>query len=89
MTYNKSDTIYYHAARKLLDNGLKMLAKDKLISLRRTVAVMKNLTSNELGFVPEGESEPVTPHHQDVHRKRGPGRPLSVNTQISRSVILQ
>ena len=27
MTYNKSDTIYYHAARKLLDSGLKLLNK--------------------------------------------------------------
>lgn len=27
MTYNKSDTIYYHAARKMLDYGLKLLSK--------------------------------------------------------------
>jgi hypothetical protein len=27
MTYNKMDTIYYHAARKLLDYGLKLLSK--------------------------------------------------------------
>lgn len=33
MTYNKSDTIYYHAARKLLDSGLKILNKVSSLSL--------------------------------------------------------
>ena len=27
MIYNKSDTIYYQAARKMLDYGLKLLCK--------------------------------------------------------------
>jgi hypothetical protein len=27
MTYNKPDTIYYQAARKMLDYGLKALSK--------------------------------------------------------------
>lgn len=27
MTYNKPDTIYHHAARKMLDYGLKLLSK--------------------------------------------------------------
>ena len=36
MTYNKQDTIYYHAARKLLDFGLKLLSR---VSLRSAFAV--------------------------------------------------
>jgi hypothetical protein len=31
MTYNKPDTIYHHAARKMLDYGLKLLCKVILI----------------------------------------------------------
>lgn len=31
MIYNKSDTIYYQAARKMLDYGLKLLSKVKRI----------------------------------------------------------
>lgn len=31
MIYNKSDTIYYQAARKMLDYGLKLLSKVKII----------------------------------------------------------
>jgi hypothetical protein len=27
MTYNKPDTIYYHAARKMLDYGFKLLSR--------------------------------------------------------------
>ena len=50
MTYNKPDTIYYQAARKMLDYGLKSLSKDKLLSLRTTVRIMRMLTPNELGF---------------------------------------
>lgn len=50
MTYNKPDTIYYHAARKMLDYGFKLLSRDKLLSLRHTVRIMRMLTSDELGF---------------------------------------
>lgn len=57
MTYNKMDTIYYHAARKMLDYGLKLLSRDKLSSLRHTVRVMRYLTPNELGFSLDGSSE--------------------------------
>ena len=27
MTYNKTDTIYYHAAKKMLDYSLKLLSR--------------------------------------------------------------
>ncbi len=56
MTYNKPDTIYFHAARKLMDYGLKLLSKEKLISLRHTVRIMRYLTPSELGFSLEGDS---------------------------------
>jgi hypothetical protein len=33
------------------------LKQDKLVSLRRSLGIMKNLTHAELGFVPDGEVE--------------------------------
>lgn len=95
MTYNKSDTIYYHAARKLLDSGLKLLNKDKILSLRRTLPVMKNLTTVELGFVPEGEAEASFEHQIIIQRKKQAQKHFSTiqtitqQSLISKSTILQ
>jgi hypothetical protein len=55
MIYNKPDTIYYHAASKMLEFGVKLLSKEKLLSMRRSVSFMRMLTSNELGFSLEGD----------------------------------
>lgn len=56
MTYNKQDTIYFSAAKKMLDYGIKLLSRDKLLSLRHTVRAMRYLTSAELGFSLEDDS---------------------------------
>jgi bromodomain-containing protein 7/9 len=50
MKYNRSETIYWQAARKLLTTGTKLMTKDKLINLRRTVECFSRLTERELGF---------------------------------------
>jgi len=91
MTYNKSDTIYYHAAKKLLDSGLKLMNKDKLLSLRRTLVVMRNLTSAEIGY-PSDEEADVS--ETIVARKPRFTRPIAnpsdtYNTAISKSIILK
>ncbi|CAF0834997.1 unnamed protein product [Brachionus calyciflorus] len=61
MIYNKSDTIYYQAAKKMLDYGLKLLSKEKLQALRNTVRILRYLTPAEFGWLEQdgsGESEP-------------------------------
>ncbi|RNA42835.1 bromodomain-containing 7 isoform X2 [Brachionus plicatilis] len=59
MIYNKSDTIYYQAARKMLDYGLKLLSKEKLNSMRNTVRILRYLTPSEFGFEEgSGDLEP-------------------------------
>lgn len=50
MKYNRPDTIYWQAAKKLLAFGSKLMHKDKLISSRRNLECFSRLTERELGF---------------------------------------
>lgn len=50
MKYNRPETVYYQAGKKLLSTGIKLMTKDKLINLRRTVECFSRLTERELGF---------------------------------------
>jgi bromodomain-containing protein 7/9 len=50
MKYNRPDTIYWQAAKKLLATGTKLMHKDKLISFRRSLECFSRLTERELGF---------------------------------------
>ncbi|CAF1470461.1 unnamed protein product [Rotaria sordida] len=50
MKYNRPDTIYWQAAKKLLATGTKLMNKDKLISFRRSLECFSRLTERELGF---------------------------------------
>jgi bromodomain-containing protein 7/9 len=71
MTYNKIDTIYHGAARKLFDYCLKFLSRDKLLSLRHTVRAMRVLTSAELGFsIDGGESSESLYAHNIASKQR-------------------
>ncbi|CAF0981682.1 unnamed protein product [Didymodactylos carnosus] len=50
MTYNRPETIYFQAAKKLLTVGTKLMSKDKLLSFRRSLECFAHLTEKELGF---------------------------------------
>ena len=50
MKYNRPDTIYWQAAKKLLATGSKLMNKEKLISFRRSLECFARLTERELGF---------------------------------------
>ncbi|XP_035011492.1 bromodomain-containing protein 7 isoform X5 [Hippoglossus stenolepis] len=43
MIYNKPDTIYHKAARKLLHSGLKILSQERLESLKQSIEFMSGL----------------------------------------------
>lgn len=49
MTYNQPDTIYYKAAKRLLQGGLKMLAPEKIKSLLPLIPSIRFLTEEHLG----------------------------------------
>ncbi|CAF1554610.1 unnamed protein product [Rotaria magnacalcarata] len=50
MKYNRPETVYHQAARKLSATGNKLMNKDKLLNLRRTVECFSRLTEREFGF---------------------------------------
>ncbi len=50
MKYNRPDTIYWQAAKKLLATGSKLMHKEKLISFRRSLECFSRLSERELGF---------------------------------------
>nr|XP_022346223.1 bromodomain-containing protein 7-like isoform X2 [Crassostrea virginica] len=49
MTYNRPETIYYREAKKLLSSGMKLMSKEKLINMKRTLPFLASLTFAELG----------------------------------------
>ncbi|CAH1779288.1 unnamed protein product [Owenia fusiformis] len=49
MLYNHPDTVYYKAANKLLNIGLKTMSKEKLLQLKKNLSLMQNITDVELG----------------------------------------
>ncbi|UJR31114.1 hypothetical protein I4U23_018622 [Adineta vaga] len=50
MKYNRQETVYWQAAKKLLSTGTKLMAKEKLVNLRRTMECFSHLTEREFGF---------------------------------------
>ncbi|CAF3732460.1 unnamed protein product [Rotaria socialis] len=50
MKYNRPETVYHQAAKKLSATGNKLMNKDKLLNLRRTVECFSRLTEREFGF---------------------------------------
>ncbi|CAF0871830.1 unnamed protein product [Adineta ricciae] len=50
MKYNRPDTIYWQAAKKLLATGSKLMNKDKILGFRRSLECFSRLTERELGF---------------------------------------
>jgi bromodomain-containing protein 7/9 len=70
MKYNRPDTIYWQAAKKLLATGNKLMHKDKLISSRRTVECFSRLTERELGFRIDASNhaidEPITNSNEQL-----------------------
>ncbi|XP_051559304.1 bromodomain-containing protein 7-like [Myxocyprinus asiaticus] len=61
MIYNKPETIYYKAAKKLLHSGMKILSTERLDSLKQSIEFMADLqTSNsQSGEEEVGASDPV------------------------------
>nr|XP_057941192.1 bromodomain-containing protein 9 [Doryrhamphus excisus] len=41
--YNRPETVYYKAAKKLLHTGFKMMSKDRLLALKRSMSFMQDM----------------------------------------------
>uniref|UniRef100_A0A6Q2Y2J5 Bromo domain-containing protein n=1 Tax=Esox lucius TaxID=8010 RepID=A0A6Q2Y2J5_ESOLU len=59
MIYNKPETIYHKAARKLLHSGMKILSPERLESLKQSIEFMADLENpaNQSGKTGEEESQ--------------------------------
>ncbi|XP_057194723.1 bromodomain-containing protein 7 isoform X3 [Triplophysa rosa] len=56
MIYNKPDTIYYKAAKKLLHSGMKILSTERLDSLKQSIEFMADLQTSSQS-TEDGEDE--------------------------------
>ena len=56
MVYNQPDTIYYKAAKRLLQAGLRILSPEKVRPLVPTICSIGELSMSHLGFEPSEES---------------------------------
>ncbi|XP_019361236.1 PREDICTED: bromodomain-containing protein 7 isoform X1 [Gavialis gangeticus] len=64
MIYNKPDTIYYKAAKKLLHSGMKILSQERIQSLKQSIEFMADLQKtrkqkDKTELQPDGENDHV------------------------------
>jgi bromodomain-containing protein 7/9 len=90
MKYNRPDTIYWQAAKKLLAAGSKLLNKEKLLSFRRSVECFSHLTERELGFRIDSSShsiddQPTTSNEQQDSSLNDSDQPSSINVSQTSS----
>ncbi|XP_030621748.1 bromodomain-containing protein 7 isoform X2 [Chanos chanos] len=57
MIYNKPETIYYKAAKKLLHSGMKILSPERLESLKQSIEFMADLQTSSSRSAEAGEEE--------------------------------
>ncbi|KAJ3598622.1 hypothetical protein NHX12_002127 [Muraenolepis orangiensis] len=62
MVYNRPETVYYKAAKKLLHTGFKMMSKERLLALKRSMSFMQEMDFSQqasiLGDEELAEEEP-------------------------------
>jgi len=71
MTYNLPDTVYYKTAKKLQQQGQRILAPERLRALAEHLPLMKELSRLELGFdisLPVPVTEMSLEHKEDVSK---------------------
>ncbi|XP_066572124.1 bromodomain-containing protein 9 isoform X1 [Amia ocellicauda] len=63
MVYNRPETVYYKAAKKLLHTGFKMMSKERLLALKRSMSFMQDMDFSQqaaiLGDEDIATEEPV------------------------------
>ncbi|KAM3624812.1 uncharacterized protein V6R79_001908 [Siganus canaliculatus] len=83
MIYNKPETIYHKAARKLLHSGMKILSQERLDSLKQSIEFMSGLdpsatqpgTTEEPGGSTQDQNKEKPPSRDDSESSQTPGTP--------------
>lgn len=90
MIYNKPETIYYKAAKKLLHSGMKILSPERLQSLRQSIEFMADVesTTKEQGEA-EKEDGADPEHSTDAPVPADPGEAVQSPRRISKDTPRQ
>ncbi|NWI00859.1 BRD7 protein, partial [Tichodroma muraria] len=67
MIYNKPDTVYYKAAKKLLHSGMKILSQERIQSLKQSIEFMADLQKTR-------KQKDKTELQQTGEEENGPGK---------------
>ncbi|XP_042611825.1 bromodomain-containing protein 7-like [Cyprinus carpio] len=81
MIYNKPETIYYKAAKKLLHSGMKILSTERLDSLKQSIEFMAGLQTSSSHSAEDGEDEGGT---SDAAKENSSVMDTSDNSQSPR-----
>ncbi|XP_052416717.1 bromodomain-containing protein 7 [Carassius gibelio] len=81
MIYNKPETIYYKAAKKLLHSGMKILSTERLGSLKQSIEFMAGLQTSSRHSAEDGEDEGGT---SDAAKENSSVMDTSDNSQSPR-----
>lgn len=49
--YNRPDTVFYEVGKKLLNAGMKIMSKDRLLSMKRSLNFLHDLTKAECAYI--------------------------------------
>lgn len=82
MIYNKPDTIYHKAARKLLHSGMKVLSQERLDSLKQSIEFMSGLDPLTKQPIKSEESVSTGPD-QNQNQNQNQERPLTTDSSES------
>ncbi|XP_053570325.1 bromodomain-containing protein 9 isoform X3 [Bombina bombina] len=58
MTYNRPETVYYKLAKKLLHTGFKMMSKERLLALKRSMSFMQDMDFSQQAAI-LGDEDPT------------------------------
>ncbi|MBN3321073.1 BRD7 protein, partial [Atractosteus spatula] len=73
MIYNKPETIYYKAAKKLLHSGMKILSQERLQSLKQSIEFMADL---EQPNTPKEQGQAAKEGDSTLDQTKDPGEPM-------------
>ncbi|KAA0702614.1 Bromodomain-containing protein 9 [Triplophysa tibetana] len=76
MVYNRPETVYYKAAKKLLHTGFKMMSKERLLALKRSMSFMQDMDFSQQAAIlgdedvaPEEPVQEMMPVHTEYPKK--------------------
>ncbi|XP_075068780.1 bromodomain-containing protein 9 isoform X3 [Mixophyes fleayi] len=97
MTYNRPETVYYKLAKKLLHTGFKMMSKERLLALKRSMSFMQDMDFSQqaaiLGDEDTTVEEPIPeitiPVPVEITKKKKPSKEVIRVIEDDQSCIFE